>query len=162
MRLWSAEWPWYTLVAVWVGFQLWHRAWRQIGLVVWMALTIGLADIVAHFVLKPWFGRLRPCRTLDFIQIVESCSGVFSFPSNHATNAAVFTVLWFCIKGPRYGAVAAFCSVIVGFSRVYLGVHYPTDIMAGFLFGGSVGFASFLLLKRSRLWQGHSRDPGHD
>jgi undecaprenyl-diphosphatase len=156
MSFWSAEWPWFSLLIIFFAEMILRKQWSQIGILLWIGATVGLADILSHFVFKPWIGRVRPCRTLDFVHIVENCSGWFSFPSNHATNAAVFAVLWLCLRGPRQGAIAVGCGVMVGLSRVYLGVHYPSDILGGFLFGSLFGLLSFQILKRSRLWARHN------
>jgi len=148
MSLWSAEWPWFLIV---IGFTIpfiRQKNWTRLRAVGWVALTVGASDMLSHYVLKPWFGRIRPCRTEGLVRIVEGCSGYYSFPSNHAANAAVFATLWFLLFSRFQGALAVLCAFVIGMSRVYLGVHYPTDIIGGFIWGTSLGLVSYLIWQR--------------
>ncbi len=148
MRFWSAEWPWYLILIYFVFDGLRKKRWQQLNQVAWIGLTIGLSDMVASYIFKPWVARLRPCRVEHLVRIVDSCSGMYGFPSNHAANAAVFATMWFLLQGHRQGAVAWSCAIMVGLSRVYLGVHYPSDILAGFVFGSLLGSLSIWLGRR--------------
>ncbi len=148
MSLWSKEWPW-ILVFLVFAFLAWRkRSAIQAVQLAWIGITIGLTDLFGYHVLKWGIGRLRPCKTEEFVRAIEGCAGMVGFPSNHAANAAVFAGLWFLFHGPRQGALALGCCLTIGFSRVYLGVHYPSDVIAGFIYGGLVAFMSFYLLKR--------------
>jgi undecaprenyl-diphosphatase len=124
-------------------------AWRRHGLrtrAAWAAVTVLVAWGLAQ-VMKRVVARTRP--VVD--EAVEHASG-FSFPSGHATNTAVagltVTLLVWPLLGPRgrvaVPAVASLLVVLTALDRVYLGVHYPSDVVAGVLAGTAMVGASYL------------------
>jgi undecaprenyl-diphosphatase len=109
------------------------------------AATVGLNDFICHNVLKEIFARQRPCHMINELSYIANCSNSFSFPSNHASNmftAATFISLVFRKTPATIGIVYTF-ALLVGYSRVYLGAHYPFDVLAGALFGGLMGFLGY-------------------
>ncbi|MGI5228048.1 phosphatase PAP2 family protein [Actinoallomurus sp. CA-142502] len=113
---------------------------------VWRALWVPGAMAVAYLVsavVKLGIGEQRPCRTLPAVgHIVSACPplGDYSFPSNHAVLAAAAAVAVWRIDR-RLGVVAAVNAVVIAASRVYIGVHYPHDVVAGLLLGALVAWA---------------------
>ncbi|WP_141736659.1 phosphatase PAP2 family protein [Oligoflexus tunisiensis] len=148
MSLWSAEWPWFLIVLGFLIPIIRQKNWPRLWAFGWVGLTIGLCDMLSHYLLKPWFGRIRPCRFEGLVRVVEGCSGYYSFPSNHAANAAVFATLWFLLFSRFQGMLAMLCALVIGMSRVYLGVHYPTDILGGFVWGTALALLSYLIWQR--------------
>lgn len=147
MSLWSARWPWFVIVLSFAVPFIRQKNWSKIYAIAWVGLTIGVSDAIAHNLLKPWFGRIRPCRLEGLVRVVEGCSGYYSFPSNHAGNAAVFATLWLLLFSRFQGGLAVLCALVIGLSRVYLGVHYPTDILGGFVWGTSLALLSYFIWK---------------
>lgn len=114
-----------------------------------LAAAVIFTDRFGHEVLKPFFGRLRPCFALPAEQVRQLAEVAHSgsMPSLHSANAfavAVLVTLW----NPRAGWVALPFAALIALSRVGLGVHWPTDILAGAAFGGVVGWLCWLLAEK--------------
>lgn len=110
---------------------------RKIGLCCAIAL---IADVLAvNVILKPLVARARPYVTLDTIVPLGHLSRDFSFPSGH--SAASFAGAWALYKSaPRkYGIAAVVLAALIALSRLYVGVHYPTDVLAGAAIGIAAG-----------------------
>ncbi len=111
--------------------------------------------LIGMFVLKPLFGRVRPFIAHDFMGLLIPPPSGTSFPSNHSMVSFAAAAAICCLpKGSRavtavkVGAVV--CAMLIAFSRIYLYVHYPTDIIGGAIIGIALGIASVWAVKR--LW----------
>jgi undecaprenyl-diphosphatase len=100
-------------------------------------LAVGLSDLAAGQV-KALAERVRPCHAVAQARVLVGCTGSFALPSSHATNMAALAGVA-TAGSPLAGAALGLLAVAVGYSRVYLGVHYPGDVLAGLLLGGVVG-----------------------
>ena len=99
-----------------------------------LVLAVILADQLSSGVLKPLVGRLRPCKVLEGFRLLVPCGGRWSFPSAHAANAAAVAVVlagWY----PRWRIAFGVLAFLVGYSRIYVGVHYPLDVLGGWALG---------------------------
>lgn len=97
-------------------------------------LAVGITDVLCSQVLKPWIGRPRPTIALDGVRALLGKKSGFSMPSNHAANMAALAVI--SLHRYRNAAIPmVFIALLVGYSRVYVGVHYPSDVLLGFLVG---------------------------
>ncbi|MBQ84633.1 MAG: hypothetical protein CMG31_07655 [Candidatus Marinimicrobia bacterium] len=118
----------------------WRRALKAFLIAV---VCLVLTDAVAAQIIKPMVGRIRPSHELaDMVRLLVGRGGKYSFPSNHAANSMAFAIVtgFFYPKMKRWLFIIPF---LVGFSRVYVGVHYPGDVIAGAFFGFMV--ANFVL-----------------
>ena len=130
---------------IWLVFTvvlLTFRRTRKAGLA--MALALGLYMISGHFLLKPLFARPRPCDIRpEMLTLVARPSG-WSFPSGHTSSAfAAAFALWRQKRRP--GTPALWLAAFIGFTRLYLYVHFPTDVLGGIALGLAVGALGSLL-----------------
>ncbi|MCF6191649.1 MAG: phosphatase PAP2 family protein [Candidatus Hydrothermae bacterium] len=128
-------WVWgVVFLAAWIRSRRW-AAWLELPALV---LLIGVTDRLG-VTLKTLFGRVRPCHLDDTVRGILGCGGRYSFPSNHALNTAALAGFAFALW-PRAGMILAGLSLLVGISRVDMGVHYPSDVLAGWVIGGALGY----------------------
>ena len=134
---------WVTLTAVLLVF----RKTRRVGCVLAAALLIDA--VLCNLLLKPLVARVRPCDILTEVQLLIPYPDDFSFPSGHtAASFASVTALW--MAGKKQWAMAALpVGVLIAFSRMYLCVHYPTDILGGAILGAACGWAGAWLVKKA-------------
>lgn len=125
---------------------------KAFAFILFAVVTIVLTDQISSSLVKPFFERPRPCRDpllMNQIRmLLNGCSGGFSFTSSHATNHFGFAVYIFLTLGNiigkwRYGFLV--WAAAIAYGQVYVGVHYPLDIIAGALLGTGIGmFTAFL------------------
>jgi undecaprenyl-diphosphatase len=104
--------------------------------------TVAIADMTGTYVFKHNVERLRPCSDPDFYfhvrLLVDQCSGGYSFTSNHAANhfgMATFLFLTFKPFMKKWGWIFVLWALLIAYAQVYVGVHYPLDVLAGALLG---------------------------
>ncbi len=108
-----------------------------------LVVTITLSDQFNSSFVKHLFQRVRPCHALTDVHLLVSCGSGYAFPSSHAVNNAAGAVILSFFYRKWLWAFAAFAGIIA-FSRVSVGVHYPSDVVAGVLLGS--GIAALVLL----------------
>lgn len=115
------------------------------------ALTAALAleVLCCNLILKPFVARIRPCDINTAVRLLVPRPDDFSFPSGHTGAAcAVASALYFSGSNLRFPALVL--AALIGFSRLYLYVHYPTDVLAGALLGALWGWISCTIV---RFWE---------
>lgn len=146
----TQPWPWIPLYFMLLFMVIKNNATlKQILLILGFAiLTVSFADIVANELVKPYFMRWRPTRdpvlkySIDVFQNYRG--GKYGFFSAHATNTMSIALFFCLIVRSRLFTIAMMSwSLLNGYTRIYLGVHYPSDVLVGFLWGAIVAFASY-------------------
>jgi len=133
-------------------FMVIRRGKSALLIIVLALVAVGMADIVASGILKPLVHRIRPCFALDHVRLLISQPWSYSFASSHAANsAAVATITWiFFYRGKLlveklFTIIIILYAVAISWSRIYVGVHYPSDVIAGMLIGVGSAMVVYLL-----------------
>jgi undecaprenyl-diphosphatase len=105
-----------------------------------VAVGILLSDQASAGLLKPLVARVRPCNALPDVRLIVPPSGAFSFPSSHAANLAGAALL-LSVRYSRLWPAWTLVAFLVGLSRVYVGVHYPLDVLGGWAVGAAAALA---------------------
>ena len=109
------------------------RKTRRVGVTSAISMIIGL--LVVNVALKNWVARIRPYEVIEGLRLMIEKQHDFSFPSGHSTNSFACAWVIFRMAKKRYGVPALLLAVLIALSRLYVGVHYPTDVLAGALIG---------------------------
>ncbi len=111
-----------------------YRKTRRVGVFCLVSMVIGL--VVTNLVLKNWVARVRPYELIEGLECLVGVQKDFSFPSGHATNSLACAWVLFR-RAPKkwWGAVALVMAILISLSRLYVGVHYPTDVLGGAVIG---------------------------
>lgn len=130
----------------------WWLARRRDARTMAAALIAPVAVVIAYVVndsIKSVFQEARPCRALPHDFLIEACppANDYAFPSNHTTVAFAAAAALFLVNR-RLGAVATITAVLMGASRVYVGAHYPHDVIVAAVVGFAVATAVALLARR--------------
>ncbi len=112
-------------------------------------ITVLITDPTVYRIIKPLVGRSRPCHDLSlvWVRLVDGCGGRFSFPSSHAANMFGLAM----VIGAFYKTARCYLypvAALVAIGRVYLGVHYPSDVIAGAIYGAAIGLGVIYLMKK--------------
>lgn len=120
------------------------RKYRKAGAAA--SLSLILDFIVVNLVLKNLVARTRPYDMLEELLLITKRPSDLSFPSGHAGACfAVASVLFLCLPR-RFGIPAMVVAVLISFSRLYVGAHYPTDVLGGMVIGCITGWIAYWLL----------------
>ncbi|UCH15388.1 MAG: phosphatase PAP2 family protein [Bacteroidales bacterium] len=153
------EWvPLYVILAAWVIYKF---RWRSIAVIILVTLLIIASDQTSVHLFKEVFRRLRPCKNEEIQALVHlvnnHCGGKYGFVSSHAANTfALATFLSFVFKNRIFSWFIFIWAAVVSYSRIYLGVHYPGDVIGGLLLGIGLGVLFYWLYNRimtSRVFQ---------
>ena len=143
---------WFTSRLFWLPLYvcLIYFMWRTLGIksLIIFVITITLCDQLSASVCKPWVQRLRPCcdpEIKNIVHLVGTYVGNYGFPSSHAANTfGISMALWLLFKKNYPWIFTLFTwALLVSYGRIYGGVHYPIDVIAGALLGIVTGWLSY-------------------
>ncbi len=124
---------------------LFIRRTRKAGILILAAMLITF--LTGELVIKNIVMRPRPCTAFPDIPLLIPRPGSFSFPSGHSASSFTAAVMLFLFH-KKWGCAALALAVLIAFSRVFLFVHYPTDILAGAILGTVLALITYRLLQR--------------
>jgi undecaprenyl-diphosphatase len=120
------------------------KVWKTI---LYLISTVIFADQVSSSILKPLFKRLRPCHLEVFqswIHLPDGCGGLYGFCSSHSANAFAVAIGFYLVSKNRLmGTILIVWATLIAYSRIYLGAHYPLDVIIGAIVGGIGSFTLF-------------------
>ncbi len=146
--------PWWRDANAWIPLYLFLLVFvllnfkkKALPWILFAVLTLVLTDQLNSTYIKSWVGRLRPCSDPNFMGhvrlLLNNCSGGFSFPSSHAVNHFGFAMFVFLTLRPilkKWGYLLFLWAGSIVYGQVYVGVHYPVDVVCGSLLGCLLGY----------------------
>ena len=120
-----------------------------------LAVSLLLCLLVGNLFLKPLFARLRPFEVAGLSELLISPPTDYSFPSGHTSASFAAAAAWWRTLPRRWMQVTAVVlAALMALSRLYVGVHFPSDVLAGVLVGLLCGWLAWLLWRRFAAWRG--------
>lgn len=135
---------WAPLILGIFGYLIYRDKRRGILFFLLVAVTVTASDFVSSSILKKAFAVPRPCITLPDVHLLTGCSNSGSFPSSHAANSTVIAVM-LGLYDRRFWWFGIPAAILVCLSRLYLGVHYPSDVFGGALVGAAIAYGAMRL-----------------
>ncbi len=134
--------PAYILIGAWVIYKYKWKSWFVFLIVI---AGIALSDQIASGLFKPWIHRLRPCTApgvSEHLRMLLPCGGGYGFFSSHAANhSALSFLLIYYMKPQRWlSVILILWAALVCFAQVYVGYHYPADVICGAMCGLTVSY----------------------
>lgn len=121
------------------------KKYRKCGITLVIGLLLGL--LIGNIILKPLVARLRPCWINSDIALLIASPKDFSFPSGHTLSSFIAAII-LLKEDKKFGYVAMILAILIAFSRMYLYVHFPSDILAGVVLAILIGFAAIRISRK--------------
>lgn len=155
MPLFRNQFIWLPVYIFFAAFFVYNFPPKGFYILLFGLLTFMLSDQISASLIKPVIQRLRPCNDpyfAHYVRLLIPCGSGFSFPSAHATNHFAFSVFLISVIPLRMRWVlpfALFWAFGVSFAQIYVGIHYPVDVIFGAFLGSCIGVVTSSLCKRT-------------
>ena len=166
MPIITNEYYWILPIIFLISYLLFFNKIKGKIVLIIIFISLGINDYFCASILKPYFSRLRPSyEILEYINLLVPKGGKWSMPSNHASNMfALATIISYFYSNKKWSIY--FLAIIISFSRVYVGVHYPLDVITGSLIGYTISWIIITFwvkiklyeLKNNRTWVWYEAD----
>ncbi|MBC8147585.1 MAG: phosphatase PAP2 family protein [Bacteroidetes bacterium] len=145
---------WIPLYIFFLYLVIKHYKKQSITIILLIAILIAMTDLISVHFFKNVFERLRPCHNPSISHLVHlvkgHCGGQYSFVSSHATNSFGIATLLSLLLRKRIKFILPLLlvwAILIAFSRIYLGVHFPLDVVGGGILGITIGAFVFVIFK---------------
>ena len=148
------KYVWLPLYMFLIAFFIFNFKKKGLIIILIAFITVSISDFTSAGLIKPTVERLRPCNDIGENPNVISrvnCGGGYSFPSSHASNHFALGVYFFLIFFSLSKVVSYSFLIwagLISFAQIYVGVHYPIDILGGLILGSIIGFLEFKFFKQ--------------
>ncbi len=137
---------WLPIIVVFIIYQFFRCGIKGKLCIVSLIIGILLCDQISSALIKELVNRPRPCHILQDINLLVPCGAGKSFPSSHAANSMMLvTIISLFYNKHRYWLISL--AILVGFSRIYVGVHHPLDVLCGLILGVIIGTFVYWLVQ---------------
>lgn len=155
VMFWASErWIWIPLYLFFAWLLYKHFGKRAWILIILAGLAVTVSDLTVVHLFKNVFLRLRPCHEPSIAGMVhlvnDHCGGKYGFISSHASNSFTLATFLSLLLGKKirlFTLLIMLWAILLSYSRAYLGVHYPGDVIFGGIWGAGIGAAVFSLTK---------------
>lgn len=138
----DAGWFWIALSVI----LLIPKQTRRVGAAA--LLSLGIGALITNVALKNIVARTRPYEVVEGLALLVGRQSDFSFPSGHSCASFAAAMVYYRMLPRRYGIATLVLAGLIAFSRLYVGVHYPSDVIAGILVGMLAAWLSCILMKK--------------
>lgn len=140
MPIWRNKYFWLPVYIFIISFSIANYGKQAYYLIIFLVLTAGTADLISSEMIKKNVQRLRPCNNTELVEVrsLVRCGSGYSFTSNHAANhfaVSFFLILTIARGRKRLRWLLIFWAVSIAYAQVYVGVHYPIDVISGGILG---------------------------
>ncbi len=153
MPLWRDKINWIPLYIILAGIILYQLKIKGLYLLLVLGITIGISDTASSKLIKKTVKRERPCRNtnLPAVRNLVHCGGGYSFTSSHATNHFAVAAFLIFLTGGIFGKWRYWLwiwAALVAYAQVYVGVHYPLDVICGGILGVLIAYGTTFLYRQ--------------
>ena len=153
MPVWREKTTWIPAYVLLLIYLIRQFGLKGLYIILALVATVGLGDSLSHRLIKKQVERPRPCQVLEEpeeLRLLVKCGGGYSFTSNHATNHFAVAVFLILVLGHLWGPwkwLLLVWAASIAYGQVYVGLHYPADILVGALLGSGIAWLTATLLK---------------
>lgn len=146
---------WIPLYVFIISYFLYNFGRKGYHVLVFLTLSVVLADLMSSKLIKPLVHRLRPCNDPFMIdeRLLVHCGQGYSFPSSHAANHFAIAIFLILVLGQRYKWITSILLIwasVISYAQVYVGVHFPMDILCGAVLGVLIGYVVVWAYRKSQ------------